>query len=42
MGNMGDDIGSGSVTDFRLRSDFDLKQHTQWCRAAAKIKTNTT
>ena len=31
---MGDDIGLGSVTDCRLRSDSDLRQHTQQCRAA--------
>ena len=31
---MGDDIRSGSVTDCRLRSDSDLRLHTQQCRGA--------
>jgi hypothetical protein len=44
---MGDDIGSGSVTDCRLRSFSNHRQHTQQCTAVqscttAKIKTNTT
>ena len=31
---MGDDMGLGSVTDYRLRSFSNHRQHTQQCRAA--------
>ena len=31
---MGDDIGSGSLTDCRLRSFSDHRRHTQQCRTA--------
>ena len=33
------EIGLGSVTDCRLRSDSDLRQHTQQCRAAPRQKS---
>ena len=36
---MGDDIGSGSVTDCPLRSDSDIRWHTQQCRAAPRQKS---
>ena len=36
---MGDDIGLGSVTDCRLRSFCDHRQHTQQCRAAPLQKS---
>ena len=36
---MDDDIGSGSVTDCRLRSFSDRRQHTQQCRAAPRQKS---
>ena len=39
---MGDDIGSGSVTDCLLRSFSDLKGHTQQCRAALRQKLKQT
>ena len=39
---MGDDIGSGSVTDCLLRSFSDLKGHTQQCRAALRQKSKQT
>ena len=39
---MGDDIGSGSVTDCLLRSFSDLKGHTQQCRAALRRKSKQT
>ena len=39
---MGDDIGSGSVTDCLLRSFFDPKGHTQQCRAAIRQKSKQT
>ena len=37
---MGDDIGSGSLTDCHIRSDSDLRQHTQQSCTTEKIKTN--
>ena len=39
---MGDNIGSGSVTDCLLRSFSDLKGHTQQCRAALQQKSKRT
>ena len=36
---MGDDIGSGSVTDCLLRSFLPLFRHTQQCRAAGRQKS---
>ena len=39
---MGDDIGSGSVTDCLLRSFSDHKRHTQQCRAALQQKSKQT
>ena len=39
---MGDNIGSGSVTDCLLRSFSDLKGHTQQCRAALWQKSEQT
>ena len=39
---MSDDIGSGSVTDCRLRSFSDLRRHTQQCRAALRRKSKQT
>ena len=39
---MGDDIGSGSVTDCLLRSFSDHKLHTQQCRAAPQQKSKQT
>ena len=39
---MGDDIGSGSVTDCHLRSFSDHRQHTQQCRAALRRKSKQT
>ena len=36
---MGDDIGSGLVTDYRLRSFSDHRRHTQQCRAAPRQKS---
>ena len=36
---MADDIGSGSVTDCLLRSIFNLKGHTQQCRASLREKS---
>ena len=36
---MGDDIGSGSVTDCHLRSFFNHRRHTQQCRAAPQRKS---
>ena len=39
---MGDDIGSDSVTDCCIRSDSDLRQHTQQCRAAPPQKSKQT
>ena len=44
LGNyvMGDDIGSGSVTDCRLRLFSDHRWDTQQCRAAPRQKSNQT
>ena len=39
---MGDDFGSRSVTVCRLRSDSDLRQHTQQCRDAPWQKSKQT
>ena len=39
---MGDDIGLGSVTDCRLRSDYDLRRHTQQYRATPRQKSKQT
>ena len=39
---MGDDIGSCSVTDCRLRSDSNLRGHNQQCRAAPWQKSKQT
>ena len=39
---MGDDIGSGSVTDCLLRSFSNHKLHTQQCRAALQQKSKQT
>ena len=39
---MGDDIGSGSVTDCCLRSFSDHRRHTQQCRAALRRKSKQT
>ena len=39
---MGDDIGSGWVTDCLLRLFSDLKGHTQQCRAALRQKSKQT
>ena len=39
---MGDDIGLGSVTNCRLRSDSNLRWYTQQCRAAPRQKSKQT
>ena len=39
---MGDDIGSSSVTDCRLRLDSEVRQHIQQCRAAPWQKSKQT
>ena len=39
---MGDDIGSSSVTDCRLRLDSEVRGHIQQCRAAPWQKSKQT
>ena len=39
---MGDDIGSSSVTDCRLRLDSEVRQQMQQCRAAQWQKSKQT
>ena len=39
---MGDDIGSGSVTNSHLRSFSDHRRHTQQCKAASWQKSKQT
>ena len=39
---MGDDIGSSSVIDCRLRLDSKVRRHIQQCRAAPRQKSKQT
>ena len=39
---MGDDVGTGLVTDCCLRSFSDHRRHTQQCRAAPRQKLKQT